>query len=70
MIIFLYFFGKDKNSRVDYISIEWKLYLVNRFKINVLVNNNIFGSKQFWINIIRKSIFIASYKVYLDINIK
>lgn len=66
----LYFLRKDKDGQTVYASMERELHLVDGLKANMLVENNILGPKQFSINIAGRSAFIASCKVYLNIDAK
>lgn len=66
----IYISGFDKKCRKVYVSIICKLYLVDRSKINMLVDNDILCIESFTINLSIFSAFIHSCDMKIDINAK
>lgn len=53
-----------------YICINQELYLTNSLKANMLMWNNVIGSKRIFINNTKKTTLIASCGVYIKIDAK
>lgn len=60
----------DQESWNIYIYIRWELDLVEGFKINILINNNVLYIESFSINSASSSVYILSYIVNIIINAK
>ena len=65
--ISLYFPGINLINRLAYAHIHRKLHLVNRFKANLLVGNNILATERVVIKLANKSAIISSYQVTISI---
>lgn len=68
--IFLYFLGKDKGKQLVHMQISQELYLKNGFRANMLIENNIIGFEQIFIDITKKTTLVASYRICILISIK
>lgn len=66
----IYILDINKRVRKVYISISFKLYLINGLKANILVGNNVFCTESFAINLSTSSALIYSCGVKIDINAK
>ena len=47
-----------------------KIHLINEFKINILLNNDIIESKQIVIDVTKKSIYIDNIDVSITLNVR
>ena len=65
--IFLYFSGINLTNHPPNAHIYKKLHLVNRFKANLLVRNNIMATKRVIIDFANKSAMISSYQVPISV---
>lgn len=68
VVIILYIPGTDKKSREVYTFIICKLHLVDALKVNILVENNVFCTESFPVNLYNSSALIYSCGVRFDIN--
>lgn len=59
----LYFSGIDSANRLAYAHVHRELYLVNGFKANLLVGNDILATKRVIIDLVNKSAIISSCQV-------
>ena len=59
-----------KNDKLITSILRRKIYLMNNFKTNMLINNNIIKSKNIIINLIKKQTFIINIDVTILIKIK
>lgn len=67
-IFFWFFSGKNEVEKEVYTLIKYKLYLMDGFKANILIENNILLLKNFVINVKKNYIFIESCKLIIAIN--
>lgn len=70
VVLFLYFLDKDNDRRQVYVSLIYKIYLVNILQVNILIQNNILSLKSFVIDIKNKRALIESCGVTIPINTK
>lgn len=66
----LYILGINKKSHKIYVSITYKLHLVDRLKANMLVKNDMLCTESFAITFYNSSTLIHSYSIKIDINTK
>ena len=59
---------KNDKSIVSMLRLE--IHLINNFKINMFIDNNVFDSKNIVINSIKKQIFIINTKIIVFMNIR
>ena len=69
-VIVLMYFIDEKNDKSTKIMIRWKIYLINNFKINMFINNDIIDSKRWNINLNKKKIFIENCEMIVSIDIQ
>ena len=65
--MFLYFSGINLTKRMAYAHIHREFYLVDGFKANLLVGNNILATKIVIIDLANKSAMISSCQVTISI---
>ena len=64
----LYFLGRDKSKQLVYAQIDQELHLVDDFRANMLIGNDIIGLEQISINIAERTALVASCGVCISIN--
>lgn len=69
IIIPFYFLKITKTNFLVYIYIYYKLYLVNGFRANILISNNLIHLKNMTINIAIKLTYIKSCKIIVLLKI-
>ena len=69
VIVFMYFID-EKNDKSTKIMIRRKIYLINNFKINIFINNDVIDSKRWNINLNKKQIFIENCEIVVSIDIQ
>ena len=70
VIVFMYFFEKDKNDTTVKAKIIRKIYLINDLKTNMLLENDVLNSKKFDIFTFTSSTYIESCEIIISIFIK
>ena len=68
--IFFLLFKKLNISELVLIKITINIYLINDFRVNILIKINTINSKGINIIIIKRYIYITSYNIYIPIKIK
>ncbi len=66
--LFLYFSGKNNTRQLVYAFLTCEIHLVEDFKANLLIGNNIISPESFIIDVKRKKALIGSCKVTIPIN--
>lgn len=66
----IYILNINKESREVYISINYKLHLLDRLRANILVDNDMFCIESFAINFSTSSTLIHSCNMKININIR
>ena len=69
IILFMYF-SDQKNDVTIKIKIIKKIHLIDNFKINMLLNNDVINSKKIDINISNKSIYIDNCEIIVNLKIR
>ena len=69
VILFMYFFNQ-KNDVTIKIKIIKKIHLIDNFKINMLLNNDVIESKKIDVNISNKSNYIDSCEIIVNFEIR
>lgn len=64
----LYFYD-TKNDKFVIAKIIREIHLVDKLKVNMLIDNDLLKSKNVVINVVNKTIFITIYNVFIDIEI-
>ena len=64
------YFIDEKNDKSTKIMIRRKVYLINNFKINMLINNDVIDSKRWNINLNKKETLIESCEIIITIDIQ
>ena len=69
VIVFMYFIDEkiDKSTRI---MIRREMHLINNFKINMLINNDVMNSQRWNINLNKKQIFIKNCEIVVLIDIQ
>lgn len=70
VIVSLFFSSKNKENNVVMTKITREIYLVDDFKINILIDNDLLDSKRITIDVTKKFAYIESCDVIVDIEIK
>ena len=70
VIVFMYFFEKDKNDTTVKAKIIRKVHLINDLKTNMLLKNDVLNSKKFDIFTSTSSAYIESCEIIISIFIK
>lgn len=68
--LFLNFSEIDSIGKLVYILLRYKIHLIKGQRANLLIGNNIILSKNFVIDIKKRTILIGSYAVIVPISIK
>lgn len=66
----IYIPSLDREGLEVYVYIKYKLHLVEGFKMNMFIRNNIFSTKGFTINLASPFAHILSCKVIIVINVR
>ena len=69
VILFMYFFDK-KNDVIIKAKIIKKIHLIDNFKINMLLSNDVIESKKIDVNISNKSIYIDNCEIIINFEIR
>ena len=59
-----------KNNKFVISIIRREIYLINNFKVNILIDNNVINIENIILNSIKKQIFIISIDVIISIEVK
>ena len=63
----LYFSKTNFQKNKILVYLRRKIYIVNDFRIKLLINNNIINFENIIVNVIKKNVFIKSYKIKIEI---
>jgi len=69
-ILSLYFFSKNNEDNLVMTKITQEVHLMNDFKINMLIENNLIDFEEIIIDVVSKSIFINNCDVIVSIKVK
>jgi len=68
--IVLIFFLEIKNDKQVFAKITCKMHLINNFKTNMLIENNVIDFEKIVINIVSKFVYIKSCIVIVNLKVK
>lgn len=66
--LFLYFSGKNNVKDLVYVTLQYKIYLLEGLHANLLIDNNIMSSEAIVIDLGKKTALIGTCRVTIDIN--
>ena len=69
VIINLYFSKTNFQRNKILIYFRKEIYIINDFRIKLLINNNIINFKNIIVDVINKSVFIKNYKIKIEISV-
>ena len=70
VMIFIYFFDKNKNEKFVFVCIIRKAHLIDDFKVNMLIENDILNFESFIINVNKRSTIINNCEMITKLFIK